>query len=397
MESQDELAYQLNNAIPLSQSLQIIINDIETYMLETNKNITIVHLKGIIDHVHLEEIVNVGFVPISLTLYTQYDLLDFKNNILIAHFIEKLSIDEQDWWFNDNIKNSHDNSNPNWSYHNRFIYGNLNGWKEFTRKSPLAFPLLLYFKDQLYSSNRPKTDMSIFRQVTSVMYDPESIQQIYINLDLYTVTVLTDKKIKSNAIPVTRYAAGMSKGLFYINNEENTFCGTFFYYEPESITYLAYNTVRIYRNKFQAMEELYNEFKINKTVPSPLIRSLIIKGGNYQMVKDYYDGSESLPDDMKMTINEYFHPYDDDIGLPEYEDEVASLSQRKFYIGYKSGLYGLEDIYDQDLCNIASKHGIDIIILTHMIGRHQVVTEVLDTRIRQESLSNLLYPSKFID
>jgi hypothetical protein len=32
------------------------------------------------------------------------------------------------------------------------------------------------------------------------------------------------------------------------------------------------------------------------------------------------------------------------------------------------------------LCKAAASLGYDIIILTHMIGSHQVVTEVLDTR-----------------
>jgi hypothetical protein len=37
--------------------------------------------------------------------------------------------------------------------------------------------------------------------------------------------------------------------------------------------------------------------------------------------------------------------------------------------------------------------GIDIIILTHMAGAHQVVTEIYDIREREISFRNLVYTS----
>ena len=54
-------------------------------------------------------------------------------------------------------------------------------------------------------------------------------------------------------------------------------------------------------------------------------------------------------------------------------------------------LYGLEDVWDQPLCVGASKAGYDIVVLENMVGKYQVVTEVLDTRSREDSFSSLLY------
>ena len=37
------------------------------------------------------------------------------------------------------------------------------------------------------------------------------------------------------------------------------------------------------------------------------------------------------------------------------------------------------------------ERGLDVIVLTHMVGMYQVVTEILDTRSRAESFNSLLY------
>lgn len=60
-----------------------------------------------------------------------------------------------------------------------------------------------------------------------------------------------------------------------------------------------------------------------------------------------------------------------------------------FYTGNRLGMYAAEDELDQPLCQAAQYLGYDIIILTNMIGSHQVVTEVLDTR--DDSYSHLWF------
>ncbi len=54
-------------------------------------------------------------------------------------------------------------------------------------------------------------------------------------------------------------------------------------------------------------------------------------------------------------------------------------------------MYAEEDDLDQVLCRLGSLLGIDIIVLTNMIGSNQIVTEVLDTRERDVSMSSLIF------
>ena len=75
---------------------------------------------------------------------------------------------------------------------------------------------------------------------------------------------ITGEKWKT--IPITKYAAGMNRGLYYTTNIHPELCGTFYYYEPESKTYLAYNTSRTFVNKTDALDQLtgiMTIFKIN--------------------------------------------------------------------------------------------------------------------------------------
>ena len=66
-----------------------------------------------------------------------------------------------------------------------------------------------------------------------------------------------------SVIPVTRYAAGMSKGLYWDERPQDI-CGTFYYHEPESTTYLAYKTEM--RDRSEGTERVANAMRVfNKT------------------------------------------------------------------------------------------------------------------------------------
>jgi hypothetical protein len=63
----------------------------------------------------------------------------------------------------------------------------------------------------------------------------------------------------------------------------------------------------------------------------------------------------------------------------------------KYYAGKLLDLYAKEDAFDQPICREASKKGIDLVIFTHMAGSFQVVTEVLDTKPREDTFRSLVY------
>lgn len=371
--------------------LKNLIKDVETSMIDQNIKQTLVKITGSFD---LDEIVYAGFVPYAVIVDDR-----FSHDLLIAHFIEKLTTEEQDLWFHRTLDDVMGSLNIDYEHYGKFMYASLAGWKEFTMKTSISFPLILYFPDQLYSSMRPKTDMSQYRQVTSATYDPNSVVSYGIASfpSLINKILINGIRLTKLAIPVTRYSEGMSKGLFFDTYDENTHCGTFYYHEPESTTNLTFNTARIYRNKYEAMLKLYAEFNIEKDIEPPWMwkaadNSYITPGDHSHIFKAYFLDRKSLPVDMKMNIEDYDHPYEEDKNEPDYPQILASLPQRRRYIGVSVDLYAKEDKYDQDLCRTAAENGIDVVILTDMIGRHQIVVEVLDTRVRQISMSNLIYP-----
>ena len=100
-------------------------------------------------------------------------------------------------------------------------------------RSATSLALLLYAPEMVYKlSKRPKTDMSLFRMPQSRTISRDEIRNMKVKIGTEVWKVL----------PVTRYASGMSRGLYYDERPKDT-CGTFYYYEPESTTYLAYKTL----------------------------------------------------------------------------------------------------------------------------------------------------------
>lgn len=76
------------------------------------------------------------------------------------------------------------------------------------------------------------------------------------------------------------------------------------------------------------------------------------------------------------------------LGTERLSEDLLN-SKNKIYIAKELDLYAYEDDLDQPLCMAAARLGYDIIILEHMVGSHQVVTEVLDTR--EDSLKHLWF------
>lgn len=235
----------------------------------------------------------------------------------------------------------------------------LETWKKEAVASAVSLPLLLYAPELVYrGSKRPKTDMSLFRSPLSRMIRRDSIRNGRIMLDGEVWSV----------VPVTRYAAGMSKGLYYKDRPADS-CGTFYYLEEESSTYLAYKTEIRAFNKTEAAIALD-------------VHDVDAMDVEARMLKH---SRGPLPRDLIMTVRDAYRifPY---LSLPEGID----LDERH-YAGLYLELYAEEDVWDQPLCNEARLAGYDIVVLENMVGKYQVVTEVLDTRSREDSFGSLLY------
>jgi hypothetical protein len=318
---------------------------------------------------------------------------------------------------------------PRWSYR-PVSYHISNG-----QKRGISLPLIMRHQSGVYSdSNRPITDMSIFKTRNNNRIRMEDLSPVFpgtlsmddkhhlspvfpgtLSMDdkhqlspVFPGTLSMDDKhqlsiddrlpymyqftigdIEYYGYPVTRYATGMSKGLFYNKDANKTesqkeYCGTFYYLQPGSLTLLSFRAgrSRSFFNKLSAM------LHFDRNHPS--VKELIDTYYNeYPYLRMYNEGK--LPPDLMMTPNEV-------IGLPEApiydawsDDRVNTLPQRRSYAGPYLGLYAMEDLFDQPICVEASKSGIDVMLLTNMVGSFQVVSEVLDTRSRTDSFSSLVY------
>lgn len=240
-----------------------------------------------------------------------------------------------------------------------WIYKSLERRRREAISTASSFSLLLYAPELTYTvSKRPRTDMSLFRTPLNRTISRRDVQH---------GTVVIDGE-RWKVLPVTRYASGMSRGLYYDEETPETVCGTFYYYEPESTTYLAYKT------EFRAF---------NKT--DACLKLGIYDDRGYDiadMMYKHVDGT--YPRDLIMTRDEVYaiFPFSD-------LDPEAKPDAR--YAGEYLELYGQEDVWDQSLCTGARQEGYDVVVLENMVGMFQIVTEVLDTRSREESFSSLLY------
>lgn len=267
---------------------------------------------------------------------------------------------------------------------NLWVFKTLDGHKKSALKHAGDLGLFLSAPRELYSSHRPKTAMSLFRTTFSPTVQRHQIMQGVNGWQFY----VTPQQDLRYLLPVTRYSKGMSRGLYYGGDDSGKeYCGTFFYYEPESTTFLSYTTRADYFNKSVCALSFQSHNTQNRELYAPNIAKHVF--GDW-------------PADMMMTpLQAYdYKLYNLRIMMQNAEELTPGqgrlsfandLSQTPRYAGMLSGLYALEDDYDQEICVAGKRRGIDVIVLTHMIGSRQVVTEVLDTRSRQDCMASLVY------
>ena len=109
-----------------------------------------------------------------------------EDNFIELYFINKFSDNEIRFWGTNNLSIAENIRQL--KTHSEWMYCNIKGWIQFSISHGNSLPLLLYSKDKVYKSNRPKTDMSMFRQATSLKYD--NIDDISLINDKY-IRVLT--------------------------------------------------------------------------------------------------------------------------------------------------------------------------------------------------------------
>lgn len=149
-----------------------------------------------------------------------------------------------------------------------------------------------------------------------------------------------------------------------------------------------------FRNKFKAVEYFLNQTLETEYIEEKEFMMQIIESKYFNFLdnndKTYRKMGIGLPEDLMLTPIEIYTLYPENFYGFTYE-QVLDLPQNKRYVGIFLGYYAIEDPLDQILCILAQRFSIDIIILERMIGSHQIVTEILDTRPREKSFSHLTY------
>jgi hypothetical protein len=236
------------------------------------------------------------------------------------------------------------------------------------RARAYSYPFLVSYPDQLYKSMRPKTNMDLFRLPGTITY----------NSSLHSL------------IPVTRYAKSMSGSMYFGQDRPHGVCGRFYYYEPESQVNLVYRKGRVLKgfNKVDVYHKIYDDVQ---NLDPQLAYNLqqryleVISDKKGKQVELHRNGT--LRRDLLYTSREAYTFLN--LNSQTGTQAVPKEGGQPGYVGKLLEMYAAEDELDQPLCKAAFLLGYDIVLLENMVGSHQVVTEVLDTR--EDSFKYLKY------
>ena len=206
-------------------------------------------------------------------------------------------------------------------------------------------------------------------------------------------------------IPVVRYALGMRNGCYFDPNPNKKWLGTFYYWEPESQCYLRMGAkfkFGYFETKLQCALELMEQMEDK----NDLLKSL---EGNIKVVFDewkenFYKHYEEEAMEFENRIHKA-NEQDEDL------ETILMTDWKRLYCGketkflpidrtyasilnavyMKEVFYASEDALDQDVAKCLIECGYDVAIFGRMAGSYRVVSEVLDVRSREKSLSELCW------
>lgn len=174
--------------------------------------------------------------------------------------------------------------------------------------------------------------------------------------------------------------------LYYPLNDQ--YCGTFYFYEPESTEHLNLGKTFIAANKLDAYMKLkfLNGIISNNNDEEKNVNDARRQYGKMLDTYSILDNYESRRFLTKLLQS-----------VKDAEETVYKLDTNM----YINALYYLEngdnisgkaeyfDFLDQELCNLGSSNGYDTIILQREPGKYRPNTEILDTRSRNVSYNSI--------
>jgi hypothetical protein len=242
---------------------------------------------------------------------------------------------------------------------------------------------------------------------------------------------------KGNYLPVVRY-----EGLYYSKQQDSSYFGKFYFYEPESSYGINLGNYLLAANKYQAIRYFetkilgeFNEIELlrNGIVPNILsLYYLFMVANTKHIITDEELGDEIMVGNMSLensstkfkevlesllSINyaqkerilfQLSETKEELTTILYSEEDVAkyrirtlvpvnynilgepqSIGRNSLTENYNGNLYGKSDYLDQPLVELARRFGVDTIILQREIGEYNIVTEVLDCREDTNNISKI--------
>jgi hypothetical protein len=226
-----------------------------------------------------------------------------------------------------------------------------------------------------YRSGRPVTDISIITKPGEKRHWHDLSRAVpYRPLHPYLANFTNGLHVSPLLLPIVRYEAGMSRGLYY-ETAEGEFCGTYFYFEPDSGFYLESDTTYVASNKISAAIQLgLSVEKLYRDEAESWGRGRADPLAAYLAEFGYHDRKLTAEELLVRIIHE------------------SLLIDDKNYRTAAHPHYAFEDVLDQPLCMVGREMGVDCFLFKYCSTRTRVVSEVLDNRPRDICYNHIYYP-----
>lgn len=205
-------------------------------------------------------------------------------------------------------------------------------------------------------------------------------------------------------LPVLRY-----EDLYHQKSKiEKEFCGTFYFFEPESEMMLNMGKVLICSNKVDCLFKLQPNIPINKSFAFnaylDIVNSIYGEGyfvddiGIHNFPEDIVDKKEfkrqvesvlPLVTKISNNVNDIDSLFVNGKLYNNFYEEIKVDDGELIEKYWGNKFASSWDYLDQILCNEARKQGYDTIILQRETGENRINTEILDVRSRVDSYSKL--------
>lgn len=238
----------------------------------------------------------------------------------------------------------------------------------------------------IYSSGRPRVDFKPYLDDFNLQARFQKIHAYEYVLRPSTVLPLTvadppDGLLLNIYVPINRYQVGMAGYLTCATSESQgqCFCGTFYYYEPESPFLLYAPRALVSWNKITACLDLGLDFHT-------VYEILYTARQEWIIITEADEELEGYPTNMGFAVEGATKEEQWQNVVRAYETRALDPTV------HLPNMYAAEDGFDQLLCQRAQAQHIDMVILKYMTGETRVVTEILDTRDRKTSFENIIFP-----